>query len=76
MCNQHHWHEDDTFGFLVDAPAIRGLIDEVRRHAELDDAAERIERLKPAFAGNAFGMARISAPANDWRHGWRGGSGV
>jgi predicted metal-dependent enzyme (double-stranded beta helix superfamily) len=50
MCDQLHWNEHDAFGFLVDAPAIRGLIDEVRRHAELDDAAERIERLKPAFA--------------------------
>jgi predicted metal-dependent enzyme (double-stranded beta helix superfamily) len=50
MCNQHHWHEHEPFGFLVDAPAIRGLIDEVHRHAELDDAAERIEQLKPAFA--------------------------
>jgi predicted metal-dependent enzyme (double-stranded beta helix superfamily) len=50
MCNQHHWHEHEPFGFLVDAPAIRRLIDEVHRHAELDDAAERIEQLKPAFA--------------------------
>ena len=50
MCNQHHWNEHDKFGFLVDAPAIRRLIDEVDRHAEIGDAAERIERLKPAFA--------------------------
>ena len=49
MCNQDHWHEHDAFGFLVGAPEIRALIDEVARHADVTDAAERIERLKPAF---------------------------
>lgn len=50
MCNQDHWHEHDAFGFLVDAPEVRALIGEVTRHAGVDDAAERIELLKPAFA--------------------------
>jgi 3-mercaptopropionate dioxygenase len=50
MCNQDHWHEHDTFGFLVDAPEIRGLIAEVERQTNAGDPAERIERLKPAFA--------------------------
>ena len=49
MCNQDHWHEHDRFGFLVDAPAVRGLIEEVQRRSTIDDVAERIERLKPAF---------------------------
>jgi predicted metal-dependent enzyme (double-stranded beta helix superfamily) len=50
MCNQDHWHEHDVFGFLVDAPEIRALIDAVSHHANVGDAAERIEVLKPAFA--------------------------
>jgi predicted metal-dependent enzyme (double-stranded beta helix superfamily) len=49
MCNQDHWHEHDRFGFLVDTPAVRALIDEVHRRASIDDAGERIEQLKPAF---------------------------
>lgn len=49
MCNQDHWHEHDAFGFLVDAPEIRDLIDDVHRHAAVEDADARIERLKPAF---------------------------
>lgn len=50
MCNQDHWHEHDAFGFLVDAPEIRALIAEVERQANVGEPAERIERLKPAFA--------------------------
>ena len=50
MCNQHHWHEHDAFGFLVDSPEIRALIDEVVRHADVPDPAERIRLLKAAFA--------------------------
>jgi 3-mercaptopropionate dioxygenase len=50
MCNQDHWHEHDAFGFLVDAPEVRALIAEVERQANAGDLAERIERLKPAFA--------------------------
>src|SRR5262249_27795370 len=49
MCNQDHWHEHDKFGFLVDTPAVRALIDDVHRHEGIDDASERIEQLKPAF---------------------------
>jgi predicted metal-dependent enzyme (double-stranded beta helix superfamily) len=49
MCNQDHWHEHDKFGFLVDTPAVRALIDDVHRHADIDDASARIEQLKPAF---------------------------
>jgi 3-mercaptopropionate dioxygenase len=49
MCNQDHWHEHDTFGFLVDAPEIRALIGEVERQADTSDVGARIESLKPAF---------------------------
>ena len=49
MCNQDHWHDHDKFGFLVDTPAVRALIDEVHRRASVADAGERIEQLKPAF---------------------------
>src|SRR5205823_15034505 len=51
MCNTGHDHSDDGFGFLVDTPEVRALIDETRRQMEGDiDTAERVEALKPAFA--------------------------
>jgi predicted metal-dependent enzyme (double-stranded beta helix superfamily) len=58
MCdfNQHHDHDASEaatprpFGFLVDVPEIRALIDETRRlMAEVPDTAARVEALKPAF---------------------------
>ena len=49
MCDTGHAHEG--FGFLVDTPEIRALVDETQRQvANLDDPAERVEALKPAFA--------------------------
>lgn len=51
MCDfgQHSHHTD--FGFLVDVPEIRSLIDETRRlTAEVADTAARVEALRPAFA--------------------------
>lgn len=51
MCDTGHAHDHDRFGFLVDAPEIRALVDETRRQmAAATDPAERIEGLKPAFA--------------------------
>jgi predicted metal-dependent enzyme (double-stranded beta helix superfamily) len=59
MCdfNQHHHHDSSAsatprpFGFLVDVPEIRALIDETRRlMADVPDTAARVEALKPAFA--------------------------
>jgi predicted metal-dependent enzyme (double-stranded beta helix superfamily) len=39
------------FGFLVDTPAIRALVEETHRlRAALQDDAARVEALKPAFA--------------------------
>jgi len=50
MCDlNHHAHGD--FGFIVDVPEIRALIDETRRlSGELGDHAARVEALRPAFA--------------------------
>jgi len=49
MCNlAHHGNE---FGFLVDVPEIRGLIDETHRlTAAIPDARKRVDALRPAFA--------------------------
>ncbi len=52
MCDfgQPHTHPKD-FGFLVDVPGIRALVDETRRlTAEIPDTAARVEALRPAFA--------------------------
>lgn len=51
MCDfgQPHQHHKD-FGFLVDAPEIRALVDETRRlTAEIPNTAARVEQLRPAF---------------------------
>jgi predicted metal-dependent enzyme (double-stranded beta helix superfamily) len=50
MCDlDQHAHE--MYGFLVDAPEIRALIDETKRlAAAIRDDAERVEALRPAFA--------------------------
>lgn len=51
MCDLGHAHAHDPFGFLVDTPEIRALIEETTRLcATLRDDAERVEALRPAFA--------------------------
>ena len=51
MCDTGHAHDHSQFGFLVDTPEIRALIDETRRQiAGAQDPRERIDALKPAFA--------------------------
>ena len=60
MCDfgQHHHHHKD-FGFLVDVPEIRTLVDETRRlTSAIADTALRVDALRPAFA-------RLLA-AHDW----------
>jgi predicted metal-dependent enzyme (double-stranded beta helix superfamily) len=50
MCDfgQHH---HAGYGYLVDTPEIRALVDETRRlTAAIPDIAARVEALKPAFA--------------------------
>jgi len=50
MCDLHA-HDQQPFGFLVDAPEIRALIDETNRLcATIRDEARRVEALRPAFA--------------------------
>ena len=51
MCDTGHVHKHEGFGFLVDTPEIRTLIDETRRQmTKIADDAARVEALKPAFA--------------------------
>jgi predicted metal-dependent enzyme (double-stranded beta helix superfamily) len=51
MCDLRHHHGEKAFGYLVDAPQIRALVDETRRMtASIADPRARVEALKPAFA--------------------------
>ncbi|PYR60583.1 MAG: hypothetical protein DMF91_11900 [Acidobacteria bacterium] len=51
MCDLDHPHDHPAFGFLVDAPEIRALVDETRRLMKtISSDAERVEALRPAFA--------------------------
>ncbi len=59
MCDfgQPHSHPSTSlgaradFGFLVDVPEVRALVDETRRlTGEIADTAARVEALRPAFA--------------------------
>lgn len=51
MCDLGHPHAHKAFGYLVDTPEIRALIDETRRLTrEIADTAARCEAMKPAFA--------------------------
>jgi 3-mercaptopropionate dioxygenase len=57
MCDLGHKHEH--YGFLVDVPQIRALIDETRRLTnEIANTTVRVKALRPAFA-------KLLA-ANDW----------
>src|SRR4051794_16508670 len=50
MCDLSHHHHGD-FGFIVDVPEIRALIDETRRlSGTIQDAAARVDALRPSFA--------------------------
>lgn len=51
MCDIGHPHPHGAFGYLVDTPEIRALIEETERLTrEVHDTARRVEALKPAFA--------------------------
>lgn len=51
MCFTAPRHGDDAFGFIVDTPAIRALIEETRRlTASIADTSARVAALEPAFA--------------------------
>ena len=50
MCDLDHAHQHQPYGFLVDTPEIRALIDETHRlRAAVHDDATRVEALRPAF---------------------------
>jgi predicted metal-dependent enzyme (double-stranded beta helix superfamily) len=50
MCDLRH-HESKAFGYLVDAPEIRALVNETTRAVvTIADTVARVESLKPAFA--------------------------
>jgi predicted metal-dependent enzyme (double-stranded beta helix superfamily) len=50
MCDLGH-HDHQHFGFLVDTPAIRALIEETERlMRDIADDRARVDRLRPAFA--------------------------
>lgn len=53
MCDfgKPHAHEHQDFGFLVDVPEIRALVEETRRLTiDIADTSARVEALRPAFA--------------------------
>jgi predicted metal-dependent enzyme (double-stranded beta helix superfamily) len=53
MCDlsHHHDHEPGQYGYIVDVPEIRALIDETRRlMREVPDHSAKVEALKPAFS--------------------------
>jgi 3-mercaptopropionate dioxygenase len=51
MCNSDHGHEHEGFGFLIDTPELRALIDATHRQTtNIADIGARVEALKPAFA--------------------------
>lgn len=80
MCNfgRHHHGEDHAFGFLVDTPEIRALIDETTRLAsEIESDAERVEALKPAFARllSTDGWLPVEYASPDTKSGMGGGIG-
>ena len=51
MCDFRNVDDSTPFGFIVDTPEIRGLIDETRRlMAEVESDAERVRALEPAFS--------------------------
>jgi predicted metal-dependent enzyme (double-stranded beta helix superfamily) len=51
MCDLGHHDNGNDFGFIVDVPEIRALIDETQRLAgTIRDHATRVEALRPAFA--------------------------
>jgi predicted metal-dependent enzyme (double-stranded beta helix superfamily) len=78
MCDfgEHHAHQ--AFGYLVDVPEIRALVDATRRAtADISDTAARVEALKPAFgtllASDGWLPREYASP--DFTSGMGGGIG-
>lgn len=50
MCNFENVDENTPFGYIVDTPAIRALVEETQRlMAEIPDDATRVKALEPVF---------------------------
>ncbi len=78
MCNLRHHPGERAFGFLVDAPAIRGLVSETARlTAAMSSTPERVEALKPVFAEllAADGWLPDEYASPDYTSGMGGGIG-
>jgi 3-mercaptopropionate dioxygenase len=78
MCDLSSRHEHTDFGFIVDVPEIRGLIEETRRlTAAVASPARRVEALKPAFSRllAADGWLPASFAEPDHTSGMGGGIG-
>jgi predicted metal-dependent enzyme (double-stranded beta helix superfamily) len=78
MCDLAHDQAEAAFGYLVDTPEIRALVDETRRlTAALADPAARVEALKPAFATllAADGWLPSEYASPDLKSGMGGGIG-
>jgi len=77
MCDLKH-DPHHAFGYLVDVPAIRALIDETRRlTASIADTRTRVEALKPAFSTllSSDGWLPQEYATPDYSSGMGGGIG-
>ena len=78
MCDFGNVDEETRFGFIVDTPEIRELVDETRRlMREISSDAERVEALRPTFAKllSANGWLPDEYAAPDHGSGMGGGIG-
>ncbi len=78
MCDFGEHHDDDHYGFLVDAPEIRALVAETERLVrEMPDTPSRVEALKPAFSAllGSDGWLPDKYAEPDPRSGMGGGIG-
>src|SRR5206468_4145435 len=78
MCDLDHAAHREGFGYLVDAPEIRALIEETERlRATIHGDAARLEELRPAFARllATDGWLPESCATPDDRSGMGGGIG-
>ncbi|HVC20898.1 MAG TPA: hypothetical protein VNE16_12525 [Vicinamibacterales bacterium] len=78
MCDFGQAHDHAAFGYLVDAPAVRTVVQEAQRLVAAPISnAERVERLEPAFAALLASDGWLPEPfgAPDERSGMGDGIG-
>lgn len=78
MCDFGEHHHHALFGYLVDVPQIRALVEETERLArEIGDDAARVEALRPAFSTllGADGWLPDEYARPDHKSGMGGGIG-